>query len=121
MKVTRYTRAVRINNHKWNRGSYCEFKNSPTSTAVGEVEALYLVSVASLYPYPKLLKLLVVEPCDVLGQAYGGVTLNLDLPLVKTKVVVPMKVMVCKIHVALHRSPDHQHLRTGLRVGHTGS
>jgi hypothetical protein len=120
MTVTRYTNAVRINNHKWKSGHYGEFKNSRTSTAVGKVEAIYLVRIQSSEPrpFPKRLNLLVMEPCDVLGQPYGGVTLNLNMPLVKTQVVVQMKYVVCKIHVASHRSPAHEHLRHGVRVGY---
>jgi hypothetical protein len=120
MTVTRYTNAVHINNHKWKSGHHGEFKNSRTSTAVGKVEAIYLVHIRSSQPppFPKRLNLLVMEPCDVLGQEYGGVTLNLSLPVVKRKVVVQMKYMVCKIHVAPHRNPAHQHLRHGVRVGY---
>jgi hypothetical protein len=122
MTVTRYTQTVRINNHKWKSGSYGEFKCAQgASKFVGKVEALYKVCVQKLAPFPKVLQLLVVEPCHILGEEHGGLTLDLNLPLQKTQLVVPMKRVVCKIHVASHRSPEHEHLRTGLRIGNANS
>jgi hypothetical protein len=115
--VESFKGGVTINGFKWKAGAYAEYNTAPGGTrqTIGKVVMFYRVTIPSKFPYPRVSELVLLQPCLVLGTVHG--TRTLDINQGRASVLVNLQDVLCRIHVADHRT--NPLLRAGIRAGNT--
>jgi hypothetical protein len=115
--VESFKAGVTINGFKWFAGTYAEFTATPggINRRIGKVVLFFRVTVPSHYPYPLVLQLVILKPCRVGETEYG--TQTLDIHNERAPLLVGLEDVLCRIHVADHRTDPL--LRSGIRAGNT--
>ena len=107
---------MKINGIPWAEGSGCEYVSSVAGDkGFGHVICFYRVQMDLMYPYPKILKLVHVLPCENIGVQHGAQNVYINRPL--TPVVIDLKSLTHLIVIGKHRY--NPNLRSADRAGST--